>query len=235
MLLLGAEFLATPLFLLTPIPLALVVDTVLGGEEPPGWIDAVLPSTITTAGLLVVAAVLQVLVVLLTDLQTLGTTVLRTHTTEHLTLRLRSRLFSHLQRLSFSFHDRRGTADSLYRIQYDSTSLGAILVENLVPLIAAIVTLVSVFLVVLRIDTELALLALAVMPFLAFLANVSKSRLRRHYKESKRLESDAMGVVHEVLGSFRGREGLRAGGGRAAAVPGQERAQRAQEGRHHRS
>ena len=202
-MLLGAEFLATPLFLLTPVPLALVVDTVLGGEELPGWIDAVLPSTITTGGLLVVAAVLQVLLVLLTDLQVLGTSVLRTHTTEHLTLRLRSRLFSHLQRLSFSFHDRRGTADSLYRIQYDSTSLGAILVENLVPLIAAIVTLVSVFLVVLRIDADLALLALAVMPFLALLANVSKSRLRRHYKESKRLESDAMGVVHEVLGSFR--------------------------------
>lgn len=201
--LLATEFLATPLFLLTPIPLAIVVDSVIGGEELPGWIDALLPASIGTSEILAFAAVLQVLVVLLTDVQVLGTTVLRTHTTEHLTLRLRSRLFSHLQRLSFSFHDRRGAADSLYRIQYDSTSLGAILVENVVPLVASIVTLASVFFVVLRLDPTLAFLALAIMPFLAVLANVSKSRLRRHYKESKRLESDAMGVVHEVLGSFR--------------------------------
>lgn len=197
------EFAATPLFLLSPVPLAIVVDSVLGDGELPGLVEAILPADVSTNGVLLFAAFLQVAVVLLTDLQLLLSGVLRTHTSEHLTLGLRARIFRHVQRLSFSFHDRRGTADSVYRIQYDAQALGNILVSNLVPLLASLVTLASVLVVFIRVDAELAWLALAISPVLAILSGIARKRLRRQYKESKRLESDAMGIVHEVLGSFR--------------------------------
>jgi ATP-binding cassette subfamily B protein len=201
--LLMIEFLATPLFLLSPIPLAIAVDSVLGDKPLPGLADAILPDSITPTQLLAFAAALQIGVVLLTDLQTLGQNVLLTWIQEKLTLRLRSKLLAHVQRLSFAFHDRRGTADSLYRIQYDSTALGNMVVTNLLPMFSALFTLVSVFVVIVGINAELALIALATTPFLAVLSRRSKKQMRRHYRESKRLESSAMGVVHEVLGNAR--------------------------------
>jgi ATP-binding cassette, subfamily B, bacterial len=201
--LLMIEFVATPLFLLSPIPLAIVVDSVLGDKPLPSPVDAIVPDSITPTQLLVFAAALQIGVVLLTDLQALSQNVLRAWIQEKLSLRMRSQLLIHVQRLSFAFHDRRGTADSLYRIQYDSTALGSMIVTNLLPLFSALFTLVSVFVVIVGINAELALIALATTPFLAVLSRRSKKQMRRHYRESKRLESSAMGVVHEVLGNVR--------------------------------
>jgi ATP-binding cassette subfamily B protein len=131
--LLMIEFLAIPLFLLAPIPLAIAVDSVLGDKPLPGLADAIFPDSITPTQLLAFAAALQIAVVLLTDLQALSQNVLRSWTQEKLTLRMRSQLLTHVQRLSFAFHDRRGTADSLYRIQYDSMALGNMVVMNLLP------------------------------------------------------------------------------------------------------
>jgi ATP-binding cassette subfamily B protein len=201
--LLMIEFAATPLFLLSPIPLAIAVDSVLGDKPLPGFVDAFLPDSITPTQLLIFTAALQIGVVLLTDVQTLAQNVLRTRTQEKLTLHMRSQLLAHVQRLSFAFHDRRGTADSLYRIQYDSTALGSMIISNLLPLLAALFTLVSVFVVIVGINVELALIALATTPLLAVLSNRSKKQMRRHYRESKKLDSSAMGVIHEVLGNVR--------------------------------
>lgn len=194
---------ATPLFLLSPIPLAIAVDSVLSDKPLPGIVDAVLPDSIGPTGLLVIAAVFQLLIVLLTDLQTLAQTVLRTWTTESLTLGLRSRLLTHAQRLSFAFHDRQGSADSLYRIQFDATALGGLLVNTLLPIASALFTLGSVFVVIVQINAGLALVAVATAPFLAVLSSRSKTQMRRHYKQYKQLESSAMGVIHEVLGNLR--------------------------------
>ncbi|MGY1737101.1 ABC transporter transmembrane domain-containing protein [Geodermatophilus sp. SYSU D00684] len=179
------------------------MDSVLSDKPLPGPVDAVLPDGVTSTQLLVFAAALQIGVVLLTDLQSLGQAYLRTRTHENLTLRLRSRLFAHVQRLSFAFHDRRGTADSLYRIQFDALALGDMLIHNLLPLVSAVFTLVSVFVVIFGINTQVALIALIATPFLALLSNRSKKRIRPHYKEYKRLQSSALGVVHEVLGNIR--------------------------------
>jgi len=72
-----------------------------------------------------------------------------------------------------------------------------------IPIVAAVATLVSVFWVILGINTQLTLVALAVVPPLALLTSGFRRRMRSQYRQSKRLDSSAMGVVHEVLGSFR--------------------------------
>ena len=116
---------ATPLSLLAPVPLKIVVDTVIGAQPFPPWLDALLPNSVVHSKLLLlsVATVLQVLVVFLNQLQGLGSYVLRTHTGERLTLDFRARLFRHVQRLAFTFHDARGTAESIYCIQYDAPAI----------------------------------------------------------------------------------------------------------------
>jgi len=79
------------------------------------------------------------------------------------------RLFDHLQRLSLRFHNRRGIGDSIRRITSDSSCASVIVVDALLPVFAAVVTLVGMVLVMWRIDAELALVALSVIPVLVIL------------------------------------------------------------------
>jgi len=193
------DLLATPLALLAPLPLRLAVDSVLGDERPPAPLDAFA----APASLLLVTAALLVAVTLAIHAQSLLASVLRTTLGERLTLAFRARLFRHAQRLSFHYHDRRGTGDPTYRIQYDSESVRALLVEGLLPFAGSVVTLASMLYVTFRIDAQLALVALTVSPVLFVLTRAYRRGLRSRSRQAKQLESEALSAVQEVLGSLR--------------------------------
>jgi ATP-binding cassette, subfamily B, bacterial len=199
------DLLATPLLLLTPIPLKVAVDSVLGDKPLPGYLDAVIPDALqrTDHRLLAAAAVLQILVVLLAESQQVAAYVLRTITGEQITLRFRARLLRHAQRLSMVFHDTRGTADSIYRIQWDAPALQWITNYGLISMVSAAVMLVAMAVVTAAIDSQLALISLTVAPGLFLLAHRYNARMRARYLEVKGIESNALEVVQEVLTSFR--------------------------------
>jgi ATP-binding cassette subfamily B protein len=197
--------LSTPLALLAPVPLKIAVDSVLGSDPLPRLLDPLVPAALksTSFALLLLAAGLQVAVVVLVELRGMATAVLETVTGEKLTLRFRARLLGHVQRLSFGFHDSRGTADSIYRIQYDAPAIQEIAIRGIIPVLTAALTLVSMVYVMLRLDSELAIIALAIAPFLFWSADAFRRRTRPRYRRTKRIESRALGIVQEVLTSFR--------------------------------
>jgi ATP-binding cassette subfamily B protein len=198
------DLLATPLVLLTPLPVKLVVDSALGEAPVPGAFEPLVGGADASSGrILLVASILQVAVVALYQLQQAATNAYRTYVGQTLTVRFRARLFRHVQRLSLAFHDTRGTSDSLYRVQYDAPSIQWIVVYGLMQFLSAGVMLVAMVVVVAGIDPVLALVALLVCPPL-FLANSLYSRRMRHrYVDLAVLDSHAMAVAQEVLGSFR--------------------------------
>jgi ATP-binding cassette subfamily B protein len=200
--LLLVSMLATPLALLTPVPLKLVIDSVLGGRPVPALLAPVLPSE-AGGGLLVAAALMLVAVAALTQLQDLTASVLRVLTGERVVLDLRTRLFRHLQRLSVSYHDLRGTTDSTYRIQYDAMALQGIATDTVPSFVTATVTLAAMLLVTMLIDLPLGLVALGVVPILLVVSWRYRRRLRRQARRVKRLESGAMSLVQEALAGVR--------------------------------
>ena len=197
--------LATPLALLAPVPLALAVDSVIGSKSPPGFLDSVLPSSAkeSDATLLAVAALLVIAIALLSQLQELGSSLLSTYTGEKLVLNFRTQLFRHVQRLSLSFHDSKGTSDSTYRIQYDSMAIRYIAIDGVIPFITATFTLVSMLYITFRLDWQLALVALAVSPALFIVVRMYRLRLRRQSRQLKKFESATLSVVQEVLTAVR--------------------------------
>jgi ATP-binding cassette subfamily B protein len=202
---LALSLLATPLTLLTPVPLQIAVDSVVGDKPVPGYIDTVLPGSVTETGtaLLVAIAVMFVLIALVRAVQQLATTLLRTYTGERLVLRLRTKLFARAQRLSLPYHDKQGTTDSTYRIQYDAMSIQYIAADGVIPFIASAFTVVAMLFVTASIDWQLALVALAVTPVMIALFHVFRRRLRTQARDVKLLESSAMSVAQEVLGAIR--------------------------------
>ena len=113
LLILVLDLAATPLMLLSPVPIKIAVDSVLGDKPLPPYLDRLLPDGLTGTELLVVAAALQVVVVLLLQLQQLASYGMRTRTGEALTQSIRDTLFSHAQRLSLLRHEAKGSTDSV--------------------------------------------------------------------------------------------------------------------------
>src|SRR5260370_32181732 len=110
--------LATPLGLLTPLPLKIAVDSAIGTHPLPRFLTSVLPASAvrSPAAVLAIAVVLLLGVAALQNLFALAHSFLRTWTAEKLLLDFRARLFSHLHRLSLAYHDANVTPDSVYRI-----------------------------------------------------------------------------------------------------------------------
>lgn len=199
------SLLSAPLALLMPLPLKIVVDSVIGSRPLSPIVARALPEAFTSSqtALLLFSASLVVAITVLARLQELAGNLLRTYTGEKLLLDFRTRLFRHVQCLSIAYHDMRGASDSTYRIQYDAAAIQRIAMEGVMPFLVAGVTLLSMMYVTLRIDRQLALVALAICPFLYLLTRSYRRRLRRQSREVKRLESSAMSVVQEVLGAVR--------------------------------
>src|SRR6266571_5171442 len=200
----GIGLLASPLALLDPVPLKIVFDSVLGSHPLPAYVRAVLPSAVLgSAGALLVAIGLLLGVAALTQLQALANRFMQAYVGERLVLGLRTQLVQHAQRLSLSYHDSKGSADSLYRINQDAAVIDKIMVEGIIPFVAAAVTLVMMIVVTLRLDWQLALVALGVSPPLFVLSRLYRPRMRRQSRQVKKLESSALAVVQETLGALR--------------------------------
>src|SRR5215211_1629906 len=196
---------STPVTLLTPLPLKIVVDSVLGDKPLPSFLQPVLPGFITGSKgmILILAVALVVIVALLAQLRGICSLILQTSTGEKLLMDFRAQLFRHAQRLSLSYHDWRGTADSIYRIQYDALAVQWITTEGFIPLFTSVVTLVSMIYITGRIDLQLALVALAVTPLLFLILRTYGQRLRSGWRGQKNLESSTLRVVQETLGGIR--------------------------------
>jgi ATP-binding cassette, subfamily B, bacterial len=195
---------AAPLTLLTPIPLKIAVDSVIGSKPLPGFLAAPL-HVVGSSPYIVLAAVslLLVFITLLLYAQGMAVWLASTYLGERLVLDFRAALFRHAQRLSLAYHDRIGTTDSVFRIQYDAECLQHVLIDGVIPLLSALFTALSVVVVVAWLNWQLAVVSLVVCPVLYFITGRFGKRLRGRWYEVKDIESSAMSVVQEALAAGR--------------------------------
>src|SRR6516165_845690 len=93
--------LASPLSLLTPVPLKIVVDSAIGNRPLPSYLTGPFPQNPSppSTAILALGIVLLIAANFLLQLQDLSATWMGTYTGEKLVLDFRARLFSHVQRL----------------------------------------------------------------------------------------------------------------------------------------
>lgn len=199
------SLLSTPLALLNPLPLKLVVDSALGSEPLPGFLAPFVPAGTTQSpyGVLLCAIGILVAVTLLEYARGFGAALLQTWTGERLVLDFRSELFQRVQRISLAYHDRKGATDSLYRIQYDAPAIQWVAVQGVIPFLSAIFTVAGMTYVTARIDWQLAVVALAVAPVLFLVTQVFRARIRSEWSKVKAIESATMSGVQEALSALR--------------------------------
>ncbi|MGH8014024.1 MAG: ABC transporter ATP-binding protein, partial [Candidatus Binataceae bacterium] len=180
-----------------PWPLKIVIDNVLRGVPlKSAW----LPKSPVT--LLVAACV--ALVVLYTALAMFNITsnYITISIGQRMVNELRARMFEHLQRLSLSFHRRREVGDLMVRIAYDSFSLQTIAMNGLFPVLSSSLLLIGMFVVMIRMDATLTIIALAVVPALFILIASVSGRIDRLASRARVKESRLYTVAHQALAAI---------------------------------
>jgi ATP-binding cassette, subfamily B, bacterial len=199
----GLSILSLPLTLLYPLPLKIVVDSVLGSRPLPRWLAAAFSVLHRQGTSLEVAIAVLLGIALLVSAQGLLAWWSQTYTGEKLVWDFRARLLNHVQRLPLKFHDHYGATDSVYRIQHDAPAIQYVTIQGMVPLMTAVFTLIGMIVVTARMDLLLSVVALLITPAL-FLLSLSCSRIVRTRSQTiKELDSSALSVIQEVIGSIR--------------------------------
>src|SRR5690242_8501454 len=145
------NILATPLGLLLPLPLKIIVDSIASDQLAPGWLRAAVPNSWGNSTLFL-AAGLMLAIGALVHLHSLAVWIIQTYTGEKLVLDFRQHLFWHAQRLSMRFHDSRGSSDVAYRIQHDAPAIQFVTIQGVVPLLSCACSFVGMMYVTARLD-----------------------------------------------------------------------------------
>jgi ATP-binding cassette subfamily B protein/subfamily B ATP-binding cassette protein MsbA len=118
-------------------------------------------------------------------------------------LKLRTDLYSYLQSLSLKYHDARRSSDSSFRVAYDSQSIQTIYNKGLTSVFGSVLTLLGTFVIMLRLDWQLTVLSLAVLPAIAGAIYFFAKRIRQQSTSIQERESAVLAQAQEGLSSIR--------------------------------
>ena len=124
-------------------------------------------------------------------------------------LDLRRRVFDHAQRLSLSFHERYTSGRVISRLTSDVDALNELLDEGLDGLITALLSVVSIGVILLVLDLPLALVTLATFGPLWLLSRWFRSRSFSAYRRTREANSALIVQYVESLGGIRAVQAFR--------------------------
>src|SRR3954469_18773473 len=189
------SLLAIALSLLKPWPFKIIVDDVLQRNPQARFGNS--PSLIPLLCLSLVA------IQLLWGVLNLLSNYLFVKVGLQALLKLRTDLYAYLQSLSLKYHDARRSSDSSFRVAYDSQSVQTIYNKGFTNIFGSAITLVSTFVVMLRMDWQLSLLSLVIVPFLLGTIYFFAQKIRRQSTSIQEVESAVLVQAQEGLSSIR--------------------------------
>jgi len=209
--------------LLEPWPLKVVLDRVVATARGRAFhrlpiLDAVDPGTVLALSALAVI-VFAGLRALAAYYNTVGFALVgnRVLTT------VRSELYSHLQRLSLSFHTGARSGDLIVRVTSDVGLLQDVAVTALLPLFANALTLVGMAAVMIWLNAPLTLLALATGPLFWVFTTRRSRRIRETARRQRQQEGAMAATAAESIGAVKVIHALSLEGTFARAFTGQSR------------
>ena len=118
-------------------------------------------------------------------------------------LKLRTDLYAYLQSLSLKYHDVRRSSDLSFRVAYDSQSIQTIYNKGFTGIFGSVVTLIGTFAIMVRLDWQLTVLSLGIVPFIIAAIYFFAHRIRRESTFIQEQESAVLAQAQEGLSSIR--------------------------------
>lgn len=112
---------------------------------------------------------------------------------------LRNTIFSKIQNLSFSYHDQAQTSQLLTRVTSDIEQVRTFLSASLIQVISGVVTLITIAVILLVMNWELALISLTVVPMAGWLMARFFTQNSHLFRQVQEQLSDLNAVLQENL------------------------------------
>jgi ATP-binding cassette subfamily B protein len=193
--------------LLQPWPLKIVLDNVLHSQSlhGHGWLNLRIQSItggdpITT---LKFAAGAALTIAIVGALCSYLEKSLTTSVGQWVMHDLRRKLYSHIQKLSLSYHDHKQTGDLISRVTSDIDAIQAFIASGLLGALVNILTLGGMVGVMFYLNWRFTLIALSVAPILFAVAYSYTRRIKKASREVRKKEGEIVSVIQEVLTSIR--------------------------------
>lgn len=197
-----AAFLATAVGLLSPWPIKILVDSVLGNEPLPTIVRWVGPLVSGKFSLLVLTVAAGLAIAIVSNLLGVVMSYVNTKLDLGMTLDFRSDLFQQAQRLSMAYHDQRRSGMIIYIINAMAGAATG-LVMTVLPLAQNVLTLVGMFWISFSINWRLALLSLSVVPFLYYSVGYYSTHIKERLVTVKGMEGETLSIIHEAISMLR--------------------------------
>ncbi len=185
--------------LLKPWPLKIVIDVVL----PQHTATFPLLGELSPFGLLVAATVALILIYGVLGLIQVWNNFTTISIGQGMVNDLRSSVYQHLQRLSLSFHTRAAVGDLIHRVTGETYAIQTLAMNGLFPVLAAVLLLCGIFVVMVRLDWLLTVVALAVCPILAIAIAVTNRRIAEVAQTARERESSVYQVVQRGMSAIK--------------------------------
>jgi ATP-binding cassette subfamily B protein len=183
--------------LLKPWPLKFLIDDVLGVGQPQE----------DRQGALVIAGAVAAAIVGIAALQGLFGYMKEfflSATSQRISFGLRRALFSHLQRLPLTFHDRRRTGDLMTRVTNDVTKMQELVADRLiVDGMTSLLQFTGMLVVMLVIDWRLGLVAAGWAPLVLLASMYFRRRIKAEEQRVRESEGEVASLAQETISSIR--------------------------------
>lgn len=208
----GAIVLDAILTACRPWPLKVVIDRVISFDPRPSRVPMLgdLLDRANTDPMIILYAccAATVLIALSTGLLTYYFTQTLGDVGHRLVFNLRSELFTHMQRLSLRYHDRQRTGDLTSRLTSDIQAIQDIVSNGIIHLGSNGCLLAAMVVVMVWLNWQFALAALAVAPLLFWAVFRYTNRIRVAAREARVSDGILASVAQETLSSIRIVQGL---------------------------
>ena len=189
---------------LEPWPLKLVFDHVFASKQLPEWLAPIVAYIGTDKFSILNFAVLSVIAIAIFGaVSSYCEKYLTTNVGQWVMHDLRRVLYSHIQRLSLSFHDRKRTGDLISRVTTDIDAVQSMISQVLLGMLVNVLTLFGMMVVMLYLNWAFTVIALVVAPALFFVVYHYTHRIKNASRALRRQEGEVVSVLEEVLSSIR--------------------------------
>jgi ABC-type multidrug transport system fused ATPase/permease subunit len=195
----------TAMGLAAPWPLKIVLDNVIGGDQPPGWLRQI-ASWLPGDGVMQTAALAAISTVIIAAVGALASYLDNYYTEsvgQWVANDLRVRVYDHLEHLPLAYYDTHQTGTLLSTITDDIATIQGFASSATLGIVVDLLTIAGMLGLMFWLNWDFALIAVGVAPFLLLFVVRFRKAVKKATREVRRRESDMVGVVQQGLESIR--------------------------------
>jgi subfamily B ATP-binding cassette protein MsbA len=187
-----------------PWPLKLVLDTVLKTKQGGWWLHQVIAAAGGTDKLTMLkfAAIAVLVIAAVGAVSSYIERYLTTTIGYNVMHDLRQTLYSHIQRLSLAYHDRKYTGDLIGRLTSDIDSIQSFVASGLLGALVSSLTLVGMIVLMFYLNWLFTLIAISVAPLLFVVIFHYTRRIKKGSREVRKKEGEMVSEIQEVLSAI---------------------------------